>query len=80
MTPIQVGKDDEDITPIQTMHGSTTRAHARQLNLQVYSILVNYVLELMLGAMDVLMIRNLGEDQQGLEKGKDIKEEKLGCS
>ena len=33
----------------------------------------------MLGAMDVLMIRNLGEDKQGLEKGKDIKEEKLGC-
>jgi hypothetical protein len=30
--------------------------------------------------MDVLMIRNLGEDQQGLGKGQDIKEEKLGCS
>jgi hypothetical protein len=62
------------------MHGSTTRAHARQLNLQVHSNLVNYVLELMLGTMDVLMIRNLGEDQQGLEKGQDIKEEKLGRS
>jgi hypothetical protein len=34
----------------------------------------------MLGAMDVLMISNLGEDQQGLEKGQDIKEEKLGRS
>jgi hypothetical protein len=28
MTIIQVGEDDEDITPLQTMHGSTTRAHA----------------------------------------------------
>jgi hypothetical protein len=26
------------------------------------------------------MIRNLGEDQQRLEKGQDIKEEKLGHS
>jgi hypothetical protein len=80
MTPIQLGEDDEDITPIQTMHGSTTRAHAQQLNLQVRSNLVNYILELMLGAMDVFMNRNLGEDQQGLEKGQDIKEEKLGRS
>jgi hypothetical protein len=31
-TPIQVG-DDEDITTIQTMHGSTTRAPTRKLNL-----------------------------------------------
>jgi hypothetical protein len=30
--------------------------------------------------MDVLMIRNLGEDQKGLEKGQYIKEEKLGRS
>jgi hypothetical protein len=42
MTPIQVG-DDEDITPIQTMHGLTTRARARQLNLQGHSYLVNCV-------------------------------------
>jgi hypothetical protein len=26
------------------------------------------------------MIRNLGEDQQGLGKGQDVKEEKLGRS
>jgi hypothetical protein len=51
------------------MHESTTRARARQLNPQVHSNLVSCVLELMLGAMDVLMIRNLGEDQQGLGKG-----------
>jgi hypothetical protein len=30
--------------------------------------------------MDVLLIRNLGEDQQGLGKGQDVKEEKLGRS
>jgi hypothetical protein len=68
---------DEVITPIQIMLGSTTRACARQLNLWIHSNLVNYVLDLTLGAMDVLMSRNLGEDQQGLEKGQDINEEKL---
>jgi hypothetical protein len=30
--------------------------------------------------MDVLMIRNLGEVQQGLDKGQNINEEKLGRS
>jgi hypothetical protein len=30
--------------------------------------------------MDVLIIRNLGEEQQGLGKGQYVKEEKLGCS
>jgi hypothetical protein len=79
-TPIQVEEDDDDITPIQTMHGLTTRARARQLNLHVHSYLINCVLELTLGAMDVLMIRNLGENHQGLGKGQDVKEEKLGHS
>jgi hypothetical protein len=64
-TPIKVEENDEDITPIQTMHGPTKRAHARKLNLQVRSNLVNCVLELTLGVMDILMIRNLGEDHQG---------------
>jgi hypothetical protein len=59
---------DEDITPIQTMHGPTTLACERKLNLQVHSNLVNCVLELTLGAMDVLMIRNFGEDHQVLGK------------
>jgi hypothetical protein len=72
--------DDEDITPIQIMHGSTIQALARQLNLQVRSNLFNYVLEFTLGAVDVLMIRNLEENQQGLEKSQDIKEDKLGRS
>jgi hypothetical protein len=30
--------------------------------------------------MDVLKIRNLGEDQKGLGKGQGVKEEKLGRS
>jgi hypothetical protein len=71
---------DEDIAPVQIMHGPTTRARARQLNLQVRSNLVNCVLDLTDGVMDVLMIKNRREDQQGLGKGQDVKEEKLGCS
>ena len=60
------------------MNGPITRSRARQLNLQVRSTLVNCVLELMIGAMDVLMIRNLGEDQQGLGKGQGVEEEQQG--
>ena len=73
-----MGEDDEYITLIQTMHEPTTRARARQLNLQVRSNLINCVLELTLGAMDVLMIRNLREDQQGLGKGIGVDEEQQG--
>jgi hypothetical protein len=65
-------------TSIHTMNGPITRSRARQLNLQVRSTLVNYVSELTLGAMDVLMIRNLGEDQQGLGKGQGVEEEEQG--
>jgi hypothetical protein len=61
------------------MNGPITRSRARQLNLQVRSTLVNCVSELMLGDMDVLMIRNLGEDQQGLGKGLGVEEEQQGC-
>jgi hypothetical protein len=69
---------DEDITSIYTMNGPITRSRARQLNLQVRSTLVNCVSELTLGAMDVLMIRYLGEDQQGLGKGQGVEEEQQG--
>jgi hypothetical protein len=69
---------DEDITSIHTMNGPITRSRARQLNLQVCSTLVNCVSELMLGAMDVLMIMNLGENQQGLGKGQGVEEEQQG--
>jgi hypothetical protein len=77
-TPIQEGEDDEDITPIHTMHGPITRLHARQLNFQVRSNLVNCVFELTLGAMDVLLIRNLRKDQQGLGKSQGVEEDKQG--
>jgi hypothetical protein len=51
------------------MQGPITRARARQLDLQVRSNLVNYFSELMLGFMHILLIRNNGEHQQGLEEG-----------
>jgi hypothetical protein len=51
------------------MYGPITRLRARQLNFQVHSTLVNCVSELTLGALDVLMIWILGEDQQGFGKG-----------
>jgi hypothetical protein len=69
MTPIQEGEDDKDISPLHTMQGPITRAHARQLDLQVHSNLVNCFSELTLGSMHVLLIRNNGEDQQGLGEG-----------
>jgi hypothetical protein len=69
---------DEDITSIHTINGPITRSRARQLILQVRSTLVNCVSELTLGALDVLMIRNLGEDQQGLWKGLVVEEEQQG--
>jgi hypothetical protein len=71
-------RSDEDITSIHTMNGPITRSRARQLNLQVHSTLVNCVSELTLGAMDVLMIRYHGEDQQGLGKGQGVEEEQQG--
>jgi hypothetical protein len=77
-TPLQEGEDDEDITYIHTINGPITRSRARQLILQVRSTLVNCVSELTLGAMDVLFIRNLGEDQQGLGKGLVVEEEQQG--
>jgi hypothetical protein len=69
---------DEDITSIHTMCGPITRSRARQLNIHVHYTLVNCVSELTLGAIDVLMIRNLGEDQQGLGKGQRAEEEEQG--
>jgi translation initiation factor IF-1 len=76
-TPIQEGEDDEDISPLHTMQGPITRAHTRQLDLQVRSNLVNYFLELTLGSMHILLIRNNREDQQGLGEGQGVKEEEL---
>jgi hypothetical protein len=69
---------DEDISPLHTMQGPITRARARQLDLQVRSNLVNYFSELTLGSMHVLLIRNNGEDYQGLGEGQGVKKEELG--
>jgi hypothetical protein len=55
-------------------------AHAQQLNLQVRSYLVNYILKLTLSVMDILIIRNLRDDHQELGKGQDIEKEKIGGS
>jgi hypothetical protein len=60
------------------MNGLITRSRARQLILMVRSALVNCVSELTLGIIDVLMIRNLGEDQQGLRKDLGVEEEQQG--
>jgi hypothetical protein len=60
------------------MQAPITRAHARQLDLHIRSNLVNYFSELTLGSMHVLLIRNNGEDQQGLGEGQGDKEEELG--
>jgi hypothetical protein len=78
MTPIQEGEDDEDISPLHTMQGLITRAHARHLDLQVHSNLVNCFSALTLSSMHVLLIRNNGEDQQGPGEGQGVKEEELG--
>jgi hypothetical protein len=69
---------DEDISPLHTMQGPITRARARQLDLQVRSNLVNCFSELTLGSMHVLLIRNNGENQQGLGEGQGLKEEVRG--
>jgi hypothetical protein len=62
------------------MNGLITRSRARQLNLQVRSTLVNYVSELTLGVMNVLMIRNLGEDQQRLGKCLGVRRSSKGAT
>jgi hypothetical protein len=46
-----------------------------ELNLRVRSTQVNCVSELTLGAMNVLMIRYLVEDKQGLGKDQGVEEE-----
>jgi hypothetical protein len=70
--PIQEGEDDKDINPSYThthndllldIQGPITRAHARQLNLEVSSFLSNclYDLENRLLPNDYIVLRNEGE-------------------
>ena len=74
-TPIQEGEDDEDITPmdiqevppldIQTIQGPITRARARQLNLEVSSLLSVSINNCENGLLPNFynVIRNQGEGQ-----------------
>jgi hypothetical protein len=74
-----LGLYDEDVTLMDTnntpqvdIQGPITRAHARQLNLQVISFLRNYscAFESSMLPNDLIVLRNEGEDQQG--SGKDL--------
>ena len=73
------GVGDEDITPSDTtntppldIQGAITRTRARQLNLQVSSFLSNalYVnIENSMLPNDYILLRNKGEDQEGVGEG-----------
>src|SRR6266540_3342538 len=86
MTTIQEGEDDEDISttditiPPILIQGPITRSRARQLKQQVNSFLCSssYENENRLLPNDLLVLRNLGEDQQGLGKDRGVEEEQLG--
>jgi hypothetical protein len=58
------------------MQGLITRARARQLDLEVEPC--QFLSELTLGSVHILLIRNNGEDQQELGEGQGVKEEELG--
>ena len=74
-TPFQEGEDDEDITSLEApadlptiMQGPMTRARMRQLNLEVSSFLNDHfhTFENRLLPNDVILLRNIGEGQEGL--------------
>ena len=80
-------RSDEDITPMDTnntpqvdVQGPITRARARQLNLQVSLFLSNYScdFENSLVPNDLIVLRNKGEDQQGLGDGLGGVEDQRG--
>jgi hypothetical protein len=72
MTSIQLGEDDEDITPsdarntLLNIQGPITRARARQLNLHMSSFLSTsfYDFENRLLPNDYILIKNEGDDQR----------------
>jgi hypothetical protein len=78
MTPIQEGKDDEDITlsdthnpPPLVIQAPITRARAQQLNQQVSSFLSSSACTyensmLPNKIVDYIVLRNFGEDHEGL--------------
>ena len=85
-TPLQEGEDDENITPMDTnntpqvdVQGPITRARARLLNLQVSSFLSNYScdFENSLLPNNLIVLRNKGEDQQGIGEGlRDVEDQR----
>ena len=79
---------DEDITTMDTnntpqvdIQDPTTRARARQLNLQVSLFLSNYSCEFENSLLpnNLIMLRNKGEDQQGRGEGLGGVEDQRGC-
>src|SRR5436189_4393701 len=78
--------NDEDISttditiPPILIQGPITKSRAHQLKQQVNSFLCSSSCENenRLLPNDVLVLRNLGEDQQGLGNGRGVKEEQLG--
>ena len=78
---------DEGITPMDTndtsqvdIQGPITRAHARQLNLQVSSFLSNYFCEFENSLLpnNLIILRNKGENQQGHGEGLGGVEDQRG--
>ncbi|WVZ97512.1 hypothetical protein U9M48_043039 [Paspalum notatum var. saurae] len=81
-TSLQEGEDDEDITPI-VMQGPITKARAKQLNQQVSSFLGAHNSTYKDGMLptdiiDYIVLRNLGEDYEGLGDGTDQEEDQRG--
>src|SRR6266540_3009996 len=84
--PVPPTISDEDISttditiPPILIQGPITRSRAHQLKQQMNSFLCSSSCENenRLLPNDVLVLRNLGEDQQGLGKSRGIEEEQLG--
>jgi hypothetical protein len=72
---IQIDEDittmDTNNTPLVDVQGPITRAHARQLNLQVSSFLCTYscAFENSVLPNELIVLRNEGKDQQGHGEG-----------
>ena len=89
-TLLQEGEDDEDISPMHTtepppsvMQGLLTRARARQLNQQVSSFLSSSAYTGKDGMLpndiiDYVILRNLGEDHEGLGNQQGVRKEQGG--
>jgi len=86
--PCVVTHLDEDVTPsdphndpLLDIQGPITRAHTRQLNLEVSSFLSNslYEFENRLLSNNYVVLRNQGEDQETHRGGLGGVEDQQGC-